>query len=169
MSGRTAMNRLLSGVENLAAFFLLLIALLVTGNVTVRYLFSFQIPDWYDFSRQLQAIAIFFGIALTTYRAAHICVDVVWEHLGKRGRRALDLLATVITFLFLVPMAWMIWVKVGSTGTQATSDMRIPLVPFYVVSAIGATLAVMLAAARIIELVRGTAIGADASEPGHGS
>ncbi len=26
----------------------------------------------------------------------------------------------------------MIWVKVGTTGTQATSDLRIPLVPFYV-------------------------------------
>ncbi len=85
MSGGLQMNRLLSGVENLAAFFLLLIALLVTANVTLRYLFSCQIPDWFDFSRQLQAIAIFWGIALTTYRASHICVDVVWEHLGKRG------------------------------------------------------------------------------------
>lgn len=163
------MNRLLRGVENLAAFFLLLIALLVTANVTIRYTLSWQIPDWYDFSRQLQAIAIFFGIALTTYRASHICVDVVWEHLGKRGRWALDLLAITITFLFLVPMAWMIWVKVGSTGTQATSDMRIPLVPFYVVSAIGATLAVALAAARIVELIRGTAADSDPTEPGHGS
>jgi TRAP-type C4-dicarboxylate transport system permease small subunit len=163
------MNRLLRGVENMAAFFLLLIALLVTANVTIRYAFSLQIPDWYDFSRQLQAIAIFFGIALTTYRAGHICVDIVWEHLGKLGKRTLDLLATVVTFLFLIPTAWMIWVKVSSTGTQATSDMRIPLVPFYVVSAIGATLAVLLAAARIMELIRGTATDDDPSEPGHGS
>jgi hypothetical protein len=58
---------------------------------------------------------------------------------------------------------------VSSTGTQATSDMRIPLVPFYVVSAIGATLAVVLAAARIIEVIRGTAVDSDPSEPGHGS
>jgi TRAP-type C4-dicarboxylate transport system permease small subunit len=163
------MNRLLRGVENMAALFLLLIALLVTANVTIRYAFSLQIPDWYDFSRQLQAIAIFFGIALTTYRAGHICVDIVWEHLGKPGKWTLDLLATIITFLFLIPTAWMIWVKVSSTGTQATSDMRIPLVPFYVVSAIGATLAVLLAAARIMELIRGTATDDDPSEPGHGS
>ena len=45
----------------------------------------------------------------------------------------LDLVATIITLLFLIPMAWMIWVKVGSTGTQATSDLRLPLIPFYVV------------------------------------
>ncbi len=163
------MNRFLRGVEGVAAFFLLLIALLVTANVTIRYTLSWQIPDWYDFSKQLQAIAIFFGIALTTYRAGHICVDIVWEHLGKRGRWVLDLVAIAVTFLFLVPMAWMIWVKVSSTGTQATSDMRIPLVPFYVVSAIGATLAVVLAAARIAELVRGTAAETDPTGPGHGS
>jgi TRAP-type transport system small permease protein len=163
------MGRFLRSAENLAAFFLLLIALLVTVNVTIRYTLSWQIPDWYDFSRLLQAIAIFFGIALTTYRASHICVDVVWEHLGKQGRWALDLFAIVVTFIFLVPMGWMIWVKVASTGTQATSDMRLPIVPFYVVAAIGATLAVVLAGARIVELVRGTAIEGDPTEPGRGS
>ena len=163
------MSRLLRGVENVAAFFLLLIALLVTANVTIRYVFSTQIPDWYDFSRQLQAIAIFFGIALTTYRAGHICVDIIWENLNKRGKWIIDLAAIIVTFLFLVPTAWMIWMKVSSTGTQATSDMRIPLVPFYVVSAIGATLAVVLAGARIVELIRGTAIESDPAEPGHGS
>ena len=62
------MNRFLRVSENLAALFLLLIALLVTVNVTLRYVLSIQIPDWFDFSRQLQAIAIFWGIAIATYR-----------------------------------------------------------------------------------------------------
>ena len=53
------MNRFLQASENIAAVFLLAIALLVTTNVTLRYLFSIQIPDWFDFSRQLQAIALF--------------------------------------------------------------------------------------------------------------
>lgn len=163
------MDRFLRASENLAALFLLLIALLVTCNVTLRYLFSYQIPDWFDFSRQLQAIAIFWGIAIATYRASHICVDVVWEHLGPQGKRLLDLVAMLITLLFLVPMAWMIWVKVSSTGTQATSDLRIPLVPFYVVSAVGATVAVVLATRRIWELWRGATGTADAqAETAHG-
>ncbi len=148
------MNRFLQASENLAALFLLLIALLVATNVTLRYGFSVQIPDWFDFSRQLQAIALFWGIAITTYRAGHICVDIVWEQLGPAGRRSLDLLATTITLLFLVPMAWMIWVKVATTGTQATSDLRLPLVPFYAVSAVGASVAVVLAAKRIWDLVQ---------------
>jgi TRAP-type C4-dicarboxylate transport system permease small subunit len=162
------MNRFLRVSENLAALFLLLIALLVTLNVTLRYVLSIQIPDWFDFSRQLQAIAIFWGIAIATYRGSHICVDIVWEHLGRCGKRMLDLVATIITLLFLIPMAWMIWVKVGSTGTQATSDLRLPLVPFYVVSAVGATVAVVLAAKRIWGLWQGQEKLANEAETTHG-
>jgi TRAP-type C4-dicarboxylate transport system permease small subunit len=161
------MNRFLRASENLAAAFLLLIALLVTLNVTLRYTLSFQIPDWFDFSRQLQAIAIFWGIAIATYRGAHICVDVVWEHLGLSGRRLLDLFATVITLLFLVPMAWMVWAKVATTGTQATSDLRIPLIYFYAVGAAGATIAVILAGKRTWDLWSGRE-GAGEGEAGHG-
>lgn len=163
------MNRFLHASENLAALFLLLIALLITTNVVLRYAFSIQIPDWFDFSRQLQAIALFWGIAIATYRAGHICVDIVWEYLGVAGRRRLDLVATIITLLFLVPMAWMIWVKVASTGTQATSDLRLPLVYFYAVSAVGASVAVILAAKRIWELFRGQPDDADAAESALGS
>jgi TRAP-type transport system small permease protein len=163
------MNRFLRASENMAALFLLLIALLVTTNVTLRYLFSFQIPDWFDFSRQLQAIALFWGIAIATYRGGHICVDIIWEHLGGNGKRLLDLFATVVTLAFLIPMAWMTWVKVSSTGTQATSDLRLPLVPFYVVSAIGATVAVILAAKRIWGLFQDRMTPESGAETGHGS
>jgi TRAP-type C4-dicarboxylate transport system permease small subunit len=131
-------------------------------------LLSFQIPDWFDLSRQLQAIALFWGIAIATYRAGHICVDVVWEHLGHAGRRNLDLFATTVTFLFLVPMAWMVWSKVSTTGTQATSDLRLPLIYFYAVAAAGATVAVVLAAKRIWELWRGRGGAAGEPEAAHG-
>jgi TRAP-type C4-dicarboxylate transport system permease small subunit len=163
------MNRFLQASETLAALFLLLIATLVASNVALRYLFSIQIPDWFDLTRQLQAIALFWGIAVATYRAGHICVDIVWEHLGPAGRRLLDLAATVITFLFLVPMAWMIWVKVATTGTQATSDLRLPLTYFYAVSALGASVAVVLAAMRIGELLRQARGEGSPSEGANGS
>ena len=149
------MKRLLATTENVAALFLLAIALLTAGNVALRDLFSMQVPDWFDGSRLLQSIALFWGIAIATYRGGHICVDIVWEHLGPRGRRWLDVFAMLVTLAFLAPLAWMIWVKVGSTGTQATSDLRLPLVWFYPLGALGATVAALLGALRAIELVRG--------------
>jgi TRAP-type C4-dicarboxylate transport system permease small subunit len=91
------MKRLLSATENAAALFLLLIALLTAGNVVLRDLFSVQIPDWFDGTKQLQGIALFWGIALATWRGSHICVDIIWEYLRPPGRRAMDLLATLIS------------------------------------------------------------------------
>jgi TRAP-type C4-dicarboxylate transport system permease small subunit len=155
------MKQFLSAVESTAALFLLLIALLTAGNVVLRDLLSIQIPDWFDGTKQLQGIALFWGIALATWRGTHICVDIVWEHLRPRGRRAIDLIATAIALVFLAPMAWMIWTKVGSTGAQTTSDLRLPLVWFYSVGAIGATVAAVLAAGRLVLLFQDKAPGND--------
>jgi TRAP-type C4-dicarboxylate transport system permease small subunit len=146
--------RFLSAVETTAAVFLLLIALLTAGNVMLRDLLGIQIPDWFDGTKMLQAIALFWGIALATWHGAHICVDLLWEHLRAPGRRVVDLVATAVTAAALVPLAWMVWVKVLRTGTQATMDLRLPLTPFYAVAALGATVAVVLALWRLIVLWR---------------
>ena len=155
------MPRFLSAVETTAAVFLLLIALLTAGNVLLRDLLGIQIPDWFDGTKMLQAIALFWGIALATWHGTHICVDLLWEHLRAPGRRVVDLVATAVTAAALVPLAWMVWVKVLRTGTQATMDLRLPLTPFYAVAALGATVAVVLALARLVHLWRAKPGAAD--------
>ena len=143
------MRRALAVTETVAAVFLLLIALLTAGNVVLRDLLSLQIPDWFDGSKLLMGIALFWGIALATYHGSHICVDVLWEHLRAPGRRVLDVVAGSVTLAFLAPMAWMVWVKVLGSGTQATSDLRLPLVWFTSIAAAGAVAAVVFAAVRL--------------------
>lgn len=149
------MKRLMAATETVAALFLLFIALLTAGNVLVRYAFQWQIPDWFDGTQVLLGIALFWGIALTTHQGTHIAVDVVWEMAGPRGRRGIDLFAAVVTLGFLVPLAWMVWVKVGGTGSQGTMDLRLPLRWFYSVAAAGATVAAVLALLRLVRLIRG--------------
>lgn len=150
-------RRLLAAVETTAAFFLLLIALLTAGNVLLRDLLQISIPDWYDGSRMLQGIALFWGLALATYYGSHICVDIVWEYLKPAGRRVLDLIATGGTLALMAPMAWMVWQKVLSTGTQGTNDLRLPLVWPYTLAAIGATVAALLCLVRLLMLAAGRA------------
>ena len=106
--------------------------------------------------KQAFAIALFWGVAVATYRGGHICVDAVWERLSARGRRRMDLAATAITLAVLVPLVWMIWSKVGAVGTQTTSDLRLPLVWFYAVGAVGVTMAAVLCVRRLQELARGS-------------
>ena len=147
-------RRLLIATEVVAAVFLLLIALLTAGNVMLRDFGGPSIADWYDGSRMLQGIALFWGIALTTYYGSHICVDIVWEHLRARGRRVLDAVAALFTLALLAPMAWMVWEKAIGSGTQATMDLRLPLIWFTSVGATGAVAAALLAAWRLLELLR---------------
>jgi len=160
------MKRLLAATETVAAFFLLMIALLTAGNVALRDLFSVQIPDWFDGTKMLMAIALFWGIAVTTYHAGHIAVDIVWEHLRAPGRRLLDIIAGLLTLGFLAPMAWMVFTKVLAGGTQATSDLRLPLMWFTSIAACGAVAGAVLALARVIELVRSHEPQAKALETG---
>lgn len=163
------MKRLLSVTETLAALFLLAIALLIAVNVFLRDVLSIQIPDWFDGSKLLQGIALMWGFAVATYYGSHICVDIVWEHLQENGRRALDVLSTVITMLFLGTTAWMVGAKVMSTGSQTTSDLQLPVVYFYAVAAMGVVAASVLAALRVARLVTRTPIDVPDQEDGYGS
>jgi TRAP-type C4-dicarboxylate transport system permease small subunit len=146
------LDKILAATESIAAFFLLLVAGLTFFNVCARYLLDTQIPDWFDLSKQFQAIAVLWGIALATYRGSHICVDILWEHSGSAWRRRIDLFATGATLALLAPMAWMIFSMVGNMGSEATSDLRIPLRYFYTIAALGAVAAALLAAKRILML-----------------
>jgi TRAP-type C4-dicarboxylate transport system permease small subunit len=153
------LDKILAFTESVAAFFLLLVAVLTFSNVCVRYLFHAQIPDWFDLSKQFQAIAIMWGIAITTYRGSHICVDIVWEHCGGIWKRRIDIIATGVTLLLLAPMAWMTFDMVGNMGSEATSDLRIPLHYFYAIASVGAAAAAVLAVKRIIGLYADRAPG----------
>ena len=100
---------------------------------------------------------MFWGIALATWRGSHQRGPAVGA-LRQRGPAPSTLLATALTLAFLLPLAWMVWVKLGGAGTQATSDLRLPLVWFYAVSAAGVTAAALLATLRLVSLWRGSAI-----------
>lgn len=148
------MRRALETIESIAAMLLLGVALLTALNVVLRDTLAVQIPDWFDGARLMLCVALFWGIAVATWRGGHICVDVVWEHLGTAGRRRLDVLATALSLVMLAPLAWMVWVKVATMGAQATSDLRMPLAWFFAVAAVGTTAAALLCAARLVTLAR---------------
>src|SRR5665647_1443693 len=95
------MDRVIDTIEWLAASSVGLVALDVFVSVLLRKFFNTSIPDSYDFGRLLLGILIFWGIAATSYRGAHITVDLVWTASSKRWRRIIDVFATLV-LLFVV-------------------------------------------------------------------
>src|SRR5215467_9650591 len=53
---RSRMDRFIDGIELVAAFFVGIVAADIFTSVLLRYLFSVQIPDSYDFGRLLLGI-----------------------------------------------------------------------------------------------------------------
>src|SRR6202050_1341506 len=90
------MDRFIDAIELVAAFFAGLVALDIFTSVLLRYFFSVQIPDSYDFGRLLLGILIFWGIAATSYRGNHITAGLVYGNLGERAPRGVDVFATLV-------------------------------------------------------------------------
>src|SRR5947208_10803135 len=106
------MDRFIDGVELLAAFFVGIVAADIFTSVLLRYFFSVQIPDAYDFGRLLLGILIFWGIAATSYRGTHITVDLVWSAASPRYQRFIDVFATLVLLFVVTVQTYTLFDKV---------------------------------------------------------
>lgn len=149
------MDRFINGIELIAAFFVGIVAADIFVSVLLRYFFSVQIPDAYDFGRLLLGILIFWGIAATSYRGTHITVDLVWANVGPRWQRFIDVFATLVLLFVVSVQTYTLFDKVTGTYNDnvLTFDLRLPTWPFFAVAWAGDVSAVLLIAIRTWRLI----------------
>ena len=154
-SPRGPMNWFIDFIEQVAAFFIAIVALDIFISVMLRYFFSVQIPDAYDFGRLLLGILIFWGIAATSYRGAHITVDLVWSAAGPRMKQAIDIFATLVLLGVVTVQTGTLFDKVMTTRADhvLTYDLNLPVWPFFLVAWLGDVSAVLLIAVRTFRLI----------------
>jgi TRAP-type C4-dicarboxylate transport system permease small subunit len=146
---------MIAGIEWLAAIFVGIVALDIFVGVVLRKFFSTSIPDGYDFGRMLLGILIFWGIAATSYRGAHITVDLVWTAASPRRKRQIDSFATlVLLFVVAVQTATLVDKVVATYADHVlTYDLNIPTWPFAAIAWAGDVSAVVLIAIRTWRLI----------------
>ncbi len=165
------MENVIRNVERTAGFFLLAIAVLTFLSVAGRYLFSVQVPDAFDFTKLIQGIAIFWGIACATWRNDHIVVDLLWEHVSPANQRRIDIAATVVLLLFIAGIVFMLGSRVWpdlANSSQSTSDLRLRIAPFHALAWLGMLAALFLGCVRLKRLILPTRTP-QATEPVDGS
>ncbi len=152
---RSRMDRFIDTIEFLAATFVGIVALDIFVSVLLRYFFAVSIPDSYDFGKLLLGILIFWGIAATSYRGSHITVDLVWAACGPRGKRLIDIFATLVLLFVVTVQTAMLFDKVRLTyqDNVLTYDLNLPTWPFYLVAWLGDVSAVLLIAIRTFRLI----------------
>src|SRR5208282_1221473 len=152
---RNVMDRFIDAIELIAAFFVGIVAADIFISVMLRYFFSVQIPDAYDFGRLLLGILIFWGIAATSYRGNHITVDLLYANVGDRAKRVIDVFATLVLLFVVTVQTYTLFDKVRGTYADhvLTFDLRLPVWPFFLVAWIGDVSAVLLIAVRTYRLI----------------
>ena len=152
---RNVMDRFIDTIELIAAVFVGIVAADIFISVLLRYFFSFQIPDSYDFGRLLLGILIFWGIAATSYRGGHITVDLVWSSVGPRYQRFIDVFATLVLLFVVSVQTYTLFDKVRQTYADnvLTYDLNLPTWPFFAVAWIDDVSAVLLIAIRTWRLI----------------
>ena len=93
----------LSGL--LSAFFLLMIAVLVTAQIVGR-LFDVLVPSADDFARLSMAASSFLGLAWALRRGAHIRVALLLEKLSPPRRRIAELICLALGTALTGYFAW---------------------------------------------------------------
>jgi TRAP-type C4-dicarboxylate transport system permease small subunit len=149
------MDRFIDSIEWIAAVFVGIVAADVFITIFLRYFFSVQIPDSYDFGQLLLGVLIFWGIAATSYRGTHITVDLVYAQLSPGLKRAMDVFATLVLLFVVVVQTYTLFDKVVTTRADnvQTFDLRIPVWPFFAVAWVGDVAAVLLIAVRTYRLI----------------
>ena len=149
------MDKFIDGIELVAAIFVGIVAIDVFVSVLLRYFFSYDIPDAYNFGQLLLGILIFWGIAATSYRGTHITVDLVWANVGPRLQRFIDVFATLVLLFVVSVQTYTLFDKVTTTYNDniLTAEMRLPYWPFFLVAWLGDIAAVLLIAVRTYRLV----------------
>src|SRR3954471_15605071 len=152
---RVTMDRFIDTIEWIAALFVGIVAVDIFVSVLLRNVFNYASPDSYDFGKLLLGILIFWGIAATSYRGGHITVDLLWSAVGPRGKRAIDVFATLVLLFVVTVQTIMLFDKVRLTyqDNVLTYDLNIPTWPFYAVAWAGDVCAVILIGIRTWRLI----------------
>ncbi|MGH1349195.1 MAG: TRAP transporter small permease [Methyloligellaceae bacterium] len=142
----TIRNRLIRIVDIVAAVLLGMVTMLTFVSVLCRYVINWPIPDNFDIGRLLLGISVFWGIASATLRSEHIQVDILYETLAEKGKRILNIFATAFSSFFMFGIVWMVAGQVLKIrdGNETTTDLLIPIWPFYAVAWIGALLTIII-------------------------
>jgi TRAP-type C4-dicarboxylate transport system permease small subunit len=152
---RAFMDRIIDGIEWIAAFFVGIVALDIFLSVLLRNTLNYSIPDSFDIGRMLLGILIFWGIAATSYRGTHITVDLIWGNVGPRYQRWIDIFATLVLLFVVTVQTWTLFDKVRGTyeDNVLTYDLHMPTWPFFAIAWIGDVSAVLLIATRTYRLI----------------
>jgi TRAP-type C4-dicarboxylate transport system permease small subunit len=148
-------NTFVTIVEKTAGYFIGFLALITVGEAVLRYGFNSHIPDGFVIGQTMQGIAICWGIATATYADRQVTVDILYELVGARLKRAFDVAAHTINLLFLSLFGYAMTFKAYDIlkAGEISAELAIPIWTGYSLASLGVLTAVATAGIRWWQVV----------------
>jgi TRAP-type transport system small permease protein len=148
-------NRIVTAIEQVAAYFIGILALITFGEAVLRYGFRNHIPDGFIIGQTMQGIAICWGIATAAYADRHISVDILYAFGSDRVRRVCDVVGFTLNLLFLTVFGYAITYKVFDimAAGEKSEELALPLWVGYSFASVGILAAVVTSAIRWWQVV----------------
>ncbi len=99
-------TRFITALNAISGYLLFFMMLLITVDVTGRYVFSSPIPGTLEFTEFLITFVVFFSMAYVQLTKRHICVELVTSRLPRRTADGLAVVVLSIAAGFFVLVAW---------------------------------------------------------------
>lgn len=148
------MHKLIAFWEGWAAYVLLpALALLVTADVSLRYVFNAPLAWGTDVKELLLLLVMTVGLAGTSWADEHIRVTLVEERLSPSLQRGFTMLRRLLTATLLALLAWAMAVlalDMREFGERA----EFVAIPFWPLAALAATSALLAAVVEVVRLTQ---------------
>jgi TRAP-type transport system small permease protein len=129
-------------VANKAALAALLatMAVLVFGNVVLRYPFGLSLSWVEELTRYMMIWLAWLGAGLALREGAHIAIETLQEALPEGGARLVRAIALLATAGFLAALVWLGWRYALFAWRQETAVLRLPAGAVYLAVPAGSAL-----------------------------
>ncbi|MBL4597809.1 MAG: TRAP transporter small permease [Rhizobiaceae bacterium] len=115
-------------------------------DVVGRYVFNTPLTYSVELTKLAMGLVILLGLGLTTFYREHISVDLIPPLLPKSAQSFLRRVSAFTGVVFLGMIAWNFWGKVVAQQSDGlvTQILAMPVYPFTLVMAIGASFSALL-------------------------
>ncbi|MBN9408676.1 MAG: TRAP transporter small permease subunit [Burkholderiales bacterium] len=115
------MDRISGALGKLAAWAVLLAALISAGNAVVRYGLDISSNGWLEIQWYLFSVTVMLGAPVVLKLNEHVRVDIIYGKLPRNGPVYVDLFG--LTFFLLPVMGMLAWMTWGFFWTKLAGNM----------------------------------------------
>lgn len=152
---------IMGSVAVAASLALAIAAILAFAQVILRFVFSAPV-SWTDATAQMLIVwMVHLGVAVTMRSGSLVAVDAVRQLAGRRAQPVIDVVAALVTLVFLGNLVWFGLEMVARAAPQNHPALGISMSWGYAAVPVGAAFSIVAVIARLIEerAAAGAAIG----------